>query len=267
MGATSCRFDSGSGHTLRGFMKNFLRIFLVWFFVIIVSSGLISCNHDHGISLARSKDQKDLGQCLELLKNKKRDKAIQCLEAYKSRHYGEASGILADLSIADAHFDKKEYLVAAEAYEIFIQTNPYHERAAYAYYKGGLSYLKATPKSIDRDQTYLDGAVRMLQTATSYYKNSEYTDLAQAALNEARLKQAERHFYIGRFYYRFKEYLAAAPRFQTIVTDYSQLGLDEESFYYLIQSLKKTEQKDLAEKFLQVFRESYPNSKYVKRLM
>lgn len=237
-----------------------------FFLAILFLSSLVSCNHDHGISLARSKEQKDLGECLDLLKNKKRDKAIQCLEAYKSQHYGEASGILADLSIADAHFDKKEYLIAAESYEIFIQTNPYHERAAYAYYKGGLSYLKASPKAKDRDQTYLDGAVRLLQTVVSFYRNSEYAEPAQTALNEARLKQAERHFYVGRFYYRFKEYLAAAPRFQTVVTEFSQLGLDEESFYYLIQSYKKTGQKDLAEKYLQVFKESYPTSKYVKRL-
>lgn len=246
-------------------MKNNSRLWIL-FLGGLLSLVLLSCGGGNKISLARSKEQKDLGQCLELLKNKKRDKAIQCLEAYKSRHYGEASGILADLSIADAHFDKKEYLVAAEAYEIFIQTNPYHERIAYAYYRGGLGYLKASPKSIDRDQTYLDGAVRMLQTVVSYYKNSEYASEAQTVLNEARLKQAKRHFYVGRFYYRFKEYLAAAPRFQAIVTEYSQLGLDEESFYYLIQSLRRTGQKDLAEEYLQVFKESYPGSRYVKRL-
>ncbi len=247
-------------------MKKLFRKTLTCLVVSVLVFSTSACSGKSGISLARSKEQKDLSECLTLLQKKKHDKAIQCLESFKSRHYGQASASLADLAMADAHFDKKDYIVAAEAYQIFIEANPFSDRLPYAYYKGGLSYLKAAPKAIDRDQTYLEDAVRMLETVGRYYKASSEAQDAQTAYHEARLRLAKRQFYIGRFYYRYREYLAAAPRFQTLVTEFAGLGLDEKSFYYLIKSLQKTNQKELAVKYLDVFKESFPNSKYVKQL-
>lgn len=223
----------------------------------------LSCR-DRGFTLARS--SKTLDQCTTLLKKKKHEKAIKCFEAYRSRHIGEAGAAVADLSVADAYFSKKEYLVAAEAYQIFIESNPYHEKIPYAYYKAGLSYLKETPKSIDRNQEYLNLAVQYLGTVVKYYSSTPYAKMARLYFDKARLKEAKKHYYVGRFYYKSKEYLAAIPRFQTVVTEYSKLGLDEKSFYFLIKSLVKTKQKDLAEKYFEVFKTYYPDSKYVKRV-
>lgn len=219
-----------------------------------------------GLSLDRSAKQKDMSACLTLLKKKKHEKAIKCFEAYKSRHFGQSGAAMADLAVADTYFLKKDYLVAAEAYQIFIEANPYHAKIPYAYYKAGVSYLKEAPKSIDRDQSYVDNAVQFLGTVLKYYANTPYAKLAREYYDQARLKQAKKHYYVGRFYYKTKEFLAAIPRFQLIVTEFPKLGLDEQSFYYLIKALTKTRQKDLATKYFQVFKDHYPDSKYVKRV-
>lgn len=225
-----------------------------------------SCNGGGGFSLSRADQSQDMTECLALLKKKKHDKAIKCFESFKSKHFGDAAAAMADLAVADTYFHKKDYLVAAEAYQIFIEANPYHEKLAYAYYRAGLSYLKESPHAVDRDQNYLDNAVQYLGIVNKYYSNSAYAQLAAEAYEEARLKQAKRHFYIGRFYMKQREYLAAIPRFQTIVTDYPKLGLDEESFYYLVKALHRTEQKELAAQYFEVFKTHYPESKLIKRI-
>ncbi|MBF0105427.1 MAG: outer membrane protein assembly factor BamD [Deltaproteobacteria bacterium] len=237
-------------------------IYYIVAFIFLVP--LFASCRDQGFSLART--NKTLDECMTLLKKKKHDKAITCFEAYKSRHHGEKGSTEADLLVADAYFLKKDYIIAAEAYQTFIEANPYNEKTPYAYYKAGLSYLKETPKAIDRNQEHLDLAVQYLGTVVKYYTGTPYAAAAGESFNEARLKQARRHFYVGRYYYKAREYLAAIPRFQAIVTDYSKLGLDEKSFYYLVNALERTSQRELAQKYFDVFKTYYPDSKYAKRV-
>ncbi|EKD51497.1 MAG: hypothetical protein ACD_62C00244G0015 [uncultured bacterium] len=227
---------------------------------------LVSCAKDNSFSLTKLNQEQDISVCQTLLKKKKYKQALSCFESVKSRHYGQDKGAVADLAIADTYFKKKEYLVAADAYRLFIEANPFHAKVPYAYYKEGLSYLKETPKAIDRDQTHLDQAISALQTVVRHYAQTPYAKIAQPYLADARLKQARKHYYIGQFYYKNREYLAAIPRFQTIITDYPKLGLDEKSFYYLIGSLKKTGQKELALKFGEIFNQHYPDSPLAKKL-
>ncbi|MBU0504486.1 MAG: outer membrane protein assembly factor BamD [bacterium] len=246
-------------------MKN-LSINISIIIALFSLSLLSSCATKEGFSLAQLNQEKDITECQLLLKKKKYKKALTCFEAVKSQHYGEAMGTRADLAIADTYFRKKEFEVAAEAYRLFIEAHPYHAKVAYAYYKAGISYLKQAPKGVDRDQSDLDSAIKLLETAVKYYGHTPYAKMAKPYYEEARLKQAKKHFYVGRFYYKNKEFLAAIPRFQTIITEYAKLGLDEQAFYYLIKALTNTEQKDLARKIRGVFEEHYPHSSYLKRL-
>jgi len=242
-----------------------LQNFLVISFIIVSLFTFSGC-HKEGFSLARSDQTYAMSDCVALIKKKKHDRAVKCFEAYKSRHYGQKEAALADLAIADAYFLKKDYLGAAEYYQIFIDSNPFHEKIPYAYYKAGVSLLKETPKTVDRDQQYLEKSVRYLETVIQFYGNTPYAKLALPYYQEAKLNQAKKHYYVGRFYYRTKEYLAAIPRFQTVVTDFPKVEIHEISFYYLISSLTKIKQKELASKYFEIFKQNYPNSKYVKRI-
>lgn len=207
-----------------------------------------------------------MATCQAMGKKNKYDDMINCLEAFKSRAEGAELSAAAELSIADAYFLKKDYLVAAEAYNGFIEGHSSHPKVPYAYYKSGLSYFRQTPKSVDRDQSQLENAVKALGAVVNYYPGSPYAKEAAEAYKIARSKQARKNFTIGRFYYRFHEYLAAIPRFETVVTDFTNMGLDEESFFYLIASLKKTQQTDVAMRYFEVFKQHYPNSSYVKKI-
>ncbi|MBI4410884.1 MAG: outer membrane protein assembly factor BamD [Deltaproteobacteria bacterium] len=207
----------------------------------------------------------ELNYCLKLSAKKKYEEAVECLEIYKSRHRADSRAADADLLIGDSYFRQKEYLLAAETYKQFLERYPSHPKADYAYYKTGLAYLEDTPKAIDRDQQYLQSAVQSFAIVPKYFPGSPYAKLAEQKYAEARSKQARRHFYVARFYYKYGEYKASIPRFVTIIDEYPKSGLDEKSFYYLTLSCVKTNEMDKARQVVSAFEQRYPESPWLKK--
>lgn len=206
----------------------------------------IGCASSGGPKLTGNGPEDQLQNCLKLSEKKRFEDAIECLGALKTRYPKSAEGQEAELRIADNYFRKKEYLLAAEAYKGFIRLHPLHERVDYAYYRLGSCYLFQTPKAIDRDQEYLDEAIAHFKIVINGFPASTYRDLAQRDLNKARLKVARRHFYIGRFYYRTGEYIAAIPRFLEVARDYPESGLGPESLEKAIHAAVHLKQYELA---------------------
>jgi outer membrane protein assembly factor BamD len=228
---------------------------------------LASCGGDGKFSLAKSTAASEISTCLTKMKKKKYEDAIQCFEAYRSINLGNEQAALASLAIGDAYFLQKEYLVAAEAYNLFIEQHPGNSQVPYAYYRAGQCYLNEAPRSVDRDQGIVDSAIKALGAVVAYYPSSEYAAVANDLYRTAKSRLARQNYDIGRFYYKYGEYLAAIPRFETVLTDYPQLGLDEKSFFYLIRSLKKADQEDLAAKYHELFQQHFPQSDYLKKLV
>ncbi len=193
------------------------------------------------------------------------EEAIECFELLKSRFNGTQIAFEADLEIADNYFRKKDYLLAADTYLAFVKLHPSHEKTGYAYYRIGLSYLKESPKAPDRDQQYLDDAIRYLETATSMTQGS-LNEVAREKWKEARTRIAKRHFYVGRFYHKTGEYQSAIPRFTEIVTHYTDLGLDEKALFLLGDSYNHLAKKEEALEVLAVFEQHFPMSPYRKKL-
>lgn len=204
-------------------------------------------------------------ECHEYTESKDFLKASECFELLKSRYPGTPEAIEAEIEIADNYFSQKDYLVAVEAYKAFARLHPVYHRINYVYYRIGQCYLKATPKSIDRDQQYLDDAIHYL-TLTMNDSESTHREIAREQWTHARKRIAERSFYIGRFYFRTGEYLSAIPRFEEVVTKYTDLGLDEQALYYLGRSYLKIDRKDKALDILGVFDQHFPESRYRKKL-
>ncbi|OGP08929.1 MAG: hypothetical protein A2048_02525 [Deltaproteobacteria bacterium GWA2_45_12] len=231
--------------------------------------GLVLLNACGGGKQARLPPAKgqsqELNRCLKYSTQKKYKEAVDCLEVFKSRYPGQDGAAEADLLIGDTYFRQKDYLLAADTYQSFIKTYPSHSKIDYAYYRSGLSYLQDTPRSIDKDQEHLDLAVENLEVLPRYFPQSPYAKVSEAALAQAKSKQAHLHFYVGRFYYKYHEYLAAAPRFEEIVTNYPYLGYDEKSFYYLVSSYVKTKKLDKAREAVARFEERYPRSKFLAK--
>lgn len=204
-------------------------------------------------------------ECHKLSESKDYEKANECFEVLKSRFPSSEYASQADVEVGDNFFRKGDYLLAAETYIAFTKLHPTHEKVGYAYYKTGLCYLRENPKPIDRDQRYLETAIQYFELALPRVAG-DLREAVRERWTEARLRIARRHFYIGKFYHRTGEYLAAIPRFQEIVTNYTGLGLDEKSLYLMGDAYVRLGQKERALEILSVFEQHFPQSNYRRKL-
>lgn len=224
----------------------------------------ISCTKPPMLSTAKNA-QEAYEECRGYTESHNYEKANQCFELLKSRYGGTIEAIEAEIEIADNYFRDKDYLVAAEAYKGFAKLHPAYQRIDYVYYRTGQSFLKESPKSIDRDQQYLDDAIHYF-TLSMNDPGSEYREIAREKWIEVRKRLAARTFYIGRHYFRSKEYRSAIPRFEEIVYQYPRLGFDEKALYLLGRSYLGLGKKEKCQDVLMVFDQHYPKSRYRKKL-
>jgi outer membrane protein assembly factor BamD len=141
-----------------------------------------------------------------------------------------------------------------------------HPKVDYAYFKSGLSYLKLSPKAIDRDQDYLDDAIANFEIVLRNFPDTAYLSVTKANLKDARTRLARRSFYIGKFYYRTGEYIAAIPRFQEVVDKYSDTGLAEEALYFMTIANMKMNKLEAAKENFSRLSLDHPQSKYLPKL-
>jgi outer membrane protein assembly factor BamD len=123
------------------------------------------------------------------------------------------------------------------------------------------------PKAIDRDQSTLDQASDNLATVFRNYPQSPYAKLAQEKYDGIRSRQAKKNMYIGKFYYKYGQYIAAIPRFLTVLQDFPELGFDEDALYRLAISYHKLGETEKAQGAAQLMQEKFPNSSKTKSIV
>ena len=168
-------------------------------------------------------------------------------ELYTSRHYEDAIAqwkkvkeaysspeltTMAELKIADAHFDNSGFIEAAAAYEDFRKLHPNHEKAPYALYRLGLcNYNQIT--GIDTDQTPVKNAVNLFESFLKQYPGSEYVAEVKDLLDVCTMKQIQYEIYVGRFYLRSDKYAAAIKRLEAALAKYPKSAFHDETLFYL----------------------------------
>ncbi len=215
----------------------------------------------------RENAQQAFAKCVQLSTKKKFQQAIDCLEIFKSRFSNNPYVLDAELRIADAYFRKKEYLLAAETYQLFTKLHPTSPKLDYAYYRMGLSYLHDTPKQIDRDQENLPAAIDAFAIVFNQFPESPYAKMSKVKYDEARKLIAKRHLYIGKFYYKSGEYRAAIPRFEEVFNKFPGLGLEESALYYIATSYWRLGQADEAKLVAELMKSKFPKSSKTKDVL
>ncbi len=234
---------------------------------LILLGLFVACGKKHTSTLnGKENGEQAFKKCLALSTKKKFQEAIDCLEIFKNRFSDSEYALEAELRVADAYYQRKEYLLAAESYQAFAKLHSTSDKLDYAYYRTGLAYLHETPKKIDRDQEHLPAAVDFFSIVFTQFPTSPYAKMAQLKFDEVRLKIAERHFYVGKFYYKRGEYTAAIPRFREVYEKYSHLGLDEDSLYYLAACYQKTGKLEAARGVIQEMKTSFPESEKTRKI-
>ncbi len=229
---------------------------------------LTSCGNKKGFQFTgKENDAEAFEKCLALSKRKKFEQAVECLEIFKSRYPNSTYALDAELKIADSYYNNKEWLLAAESYQLFAKLHPSNEKLDYAYYRAGMSYLKLLPKSVDRDMSYLKMAQDSFTQVYRFYPDSPYAKMASAKKDEVLAKAAKKNMYVANFYFKYGEYRAAASRYINVLKDYSGLGYDELALYRLALSYHRLGLEEKAQAAAELMQEKFPNSKKTKSIV
>jgi outer membrane protein assembly factor BamD len=153
------------------------------------------------------------------------EKAIESFQKLKEEYPLSELALRAELGIADANFSRKEYGYAEMAYNDFVNLHPTNENIPYVMYQIGMCHYKQM-LSVDRDQTDALKALKEFEKLILRFPTSRFSFLAEKNLKECKKRLAEYEFYVGEIYFNMKKYNAALKRFDTIVKNYSNLGLD-----------------------------------------
>jgi outer membrane protein assembly factor BamD len=159
-------------------------------------------------------------------------KAVESFEKLRDWYPFSRYAILAELKIADAYFNLESYADAIFAYEEFEQLHPRNEVIPYVIFRIGRSYFNQID-TIDRDQSNAVKALETYQRLVQQYPGDAYAGMAQSDMVACYQSLSGHEFYVGRFYYKNKNYKAAKVRFTAVVEKYPDVGYLYQALTYL----------------------------------
>jgi outer membrane protein assembly factor BamD len=169
---------------------------------------------------------------MDAYENGKYKKAIEKFQKLKDYYPFSKYAILAELKIADAHYQREEYEDAIFAYENFEQLHPRNEAIPYVIYQIGRCYYEQIDTT-DRDQTSAQNALEAFQRLVKQFPRDQYSTRAGEHIKTAQKSLAGHTYVVGVFYYKSKHYKAALHRFMSIISDYPDVGYHQKALEYI----------------------------------
>jgi outer membrane protein assembly factor BamD len=148
--------------------------------------------------------------------------AIQSLGEFKARFPYSKLSTVAELMIADSHFQLDQFEEAAVSYKQFAKLHPKHEEVEFALYRVGLCYWNASPEDIDRDQGYTEIAVREWRYLIDRAPNNEYSMKARKLMQQGKLRIARNLEFVAKFYCKLEKWAACAYRSLMVANEYPE---------------------------------------------
>jgi outer membrane protein assembly factor BamD len=165
-------------------------------------------------------------------------KSVEVFQRLKEENPLSALAIMAEIGIADSYFSNKDYPEAATAYREFISLHPTNENLSYVMYQLGMCHFNQIT-TIDRDQSEALKALKEFERLTARFPGSKFAFLGEKMIRECKKILGEQEFYVGEYYFNQKQYRAALLRFEKIVRDYANVGLDYKVGYYIGEAKRR----------------------------
>ena len=140
----------------------------------------------------------------------------------------------AELQIAEAYYKLKQYDQAASAYEKFANLHPRNPSTPYALYQVGRCFFDQM-YTIDRDQENAKKALLAFNIFLARYPDNEYTETVRAHVKDCQRSITAHELLVAKYYFKRKNYKAALLRFQKILKDYPDTGVQHIALQYVAQ--------------------------------
>jgi outer membrane protein assembly factor BamD len=176
------------------------------------------------------------------LKDENYPEAQKYFQFVKQKYPFSKFAVLAELAIADSHFERGNYTEAIDAYKAFARLHPTHEKVedGYTAFRVGESYFKDMPDDIwllppsyEKDQSAVSDALRELGEFQKKFPDSKYTKKAEELRRQVQQRLVDHEVYVARFYLKGDHPKAAALRLETALRRYPGSGRDPELLFAL----------------------------------
>ena len=172
----------------------------------------------------------------------------------------------AKLGVGDSYLSEggEANLVLAEnEFKEFITFYPTSARVDYSQYKLAMTHYKRMRRP-ERDQTETAAAVREFEVFFERYPNSTLTSEVRLNWRDARSRLSEASYKVGLYYYRARWYPGAIDRFKEVLKDDPGYPGRDAVYYYLAESLLKTEKKAEALPYYDRLVKEFERSEYLE---
>ena len=142
------------------------------------------------------------------------------------------------LKRAESYHEQEGYAEAIVEYQHFLDLHRNHILAPYAQYRLALSHFKMI-QTIDRDMTPVKKAREEFRKLIDEFPASEYEAEARVKIRECKNLLAKNHLFVGTFYYKREQYLAAAKRFEKIIGRFPSMEEAVEAKLQLAKTYRK----------------------------
>jgi outer membrane protein assembly factor BamD len=160
--------------------------------------------------------------------------AIKSFEQLRDWYPFSKYAILAELKIADSHYQLQQYDEAIVSYEEFERLHPNNEAIPYVIYQIGRSNFDQI-STIDRDQTSTRKALEAFQRLQKQFPDDPYAHRAEDHISVCLKDLAGHEYIIGLFYYRTKHYKSALYRFKSVLTNYPDVGYHQQALQHIAE--------------------------------
>lgn len=202
----------------------------------------------------------------ENLANGELRKARQMFERINLTEDAKELEPMVRLSMADATFyagDSLSLIDARPLYDDFVILYGDHQRAPYAKLQAGVCLLQQVNHP-SRDQSMTYESLEELGGVIQRYPGSDYAQVAQIKIDNARNNLAEHDFLIGRFYLKKKAYQPAENRFRKVLLDYPAYPDRDKLYFALGKTLVLADNMEEGRIYLGKLIEGWPNSGYAR---
>ncbi|MCB0357087.1 MAG: outer membrane protein assembly factor BamD [Bdellovibrionales bacterium] len=202
---------------------------------------------------------------VQLMEQDRFEEALANFNELKNKHPYNSLATEAELKIADIQFKRENFVEAENAYKLFKEFHPDHEKIDYVTFRIAMSMYKQLPDSIDRDLNVAEDAQIYFRQVYTNYPKSDFAGSARDHEQKCRLKLARSEYYVGEFYYKREKFESALGRFEDVITKFPNTELIPKSLYWAAMSANNVKDSEKAKKYYFELINNHPNNHWAAR--
>jgi outer membrane assembly lipoprotein YfiO len=196
------------------------------------------------------------------------EEAIAYADFVRIRFPFSRYAVEAELLLARAEFELKNYVTAQDAFRQFLRLHPTHKhvRNGWVAYMAAVSAYMAAPSSVpflpphyQRDQSLLREASIELEYFFDHHAGSQMEPLARKLEAEVKRRLLEHELYVAKFHLDGNRPEAAIMRLESAHATYPGIGLDAEVLFLLGITYLRIDEIELAREIFSELQMQHPD--------